>query len=104
MVDWFVGFWVRTVIPNLISLRNALQKLSNRTQLIVRYLEGCLAGEYRVDYEVLRSVEGLLAGLPVDGGAAFKKEFGVVRFIFLEHFFFHFIELDWRGGRLNELG
>ncbi|CED84943.1 COP9 signalosome, subunit CSN6 [Phaffia rhodozyma] len=59
----------------MVPVRNALQKLSNRTQLIVSYLDGCLRGDLRVDQEVLREIESLLGGLPVDGGHAFREEF-----------------------------
>ena len=53
--------------------------LASRTQLILAYLRGVADGSLRRDDEVLRMIGGLMAGLPVEGGQAFRAEFETVR-------------------------
>lgn len=66
------------VVPNLTTLRNAVQMLSSRTQVILAYLRGVSDGSLRRDDEVLRMIGGLVAGLPVEEGQAFRAEFETV--------------------------
>lgn len=53
--------------------------LSNRTQILLDYLKGVSAGTLKRDPEVLRMISGLMAGLPVEEGDAFRDEFMTVR-------------------------
>lgn len=68
------------VIPNLTTQRNALQMLSNRTQIVLAYVRGVSEGTMKQDPEILRMISGLMAGLPVEEAEEFREEFLTVRF------------------------
>lgn len=67
------------MIPNLTTQRNAIQMLSNRTQVLLEYVRGVSEGRLARDEEVLRMIGSLLAGLPVEEGEEFREEFMTVR-------------------------
>jgi COP9 signalosome complex subunit 6 len=51
--------------------------LSNRTQILLAYLQGVQSNTLRRDPEVLRLISGLMAGLPVEDPeeGVFREEF-----------------------------
>lgn len=63
------------MVPNLTTQRNALQMLSNRTQVVLAYVQGVADGTMKSDPEVLRMISGLMAGLPIEEAEEFREEF-----------------------------
>lgn len=69
------------VVPTLTTLRNAVQMLSSRTQILLQYVQGVVDGTMKRDEQVLRMIAGLMAGLPIEDSPEFRNEFATVRFL-----------------------
>lgn len=67
------------VVPTLTTLRNAVQMLSSRTQILLQYVQGVVDGTMKRDEQVLRMIAGLMAGLPIEDSPEFRNEFATVR-------------------------
>jgi COP9 signalosome complex subunit 6 len=64
-----------TLVPHFATLYNAVNMLTERVQIIIKYLEQVKKGTIPVDHKLLRQVSSLSHRLPAVDSAKFKSDF-----------------------------
>jgi COP9 signalosome complex subunit 6 len=64
-----------TLVPHFATLYNAVNMLTERVQIVIKYLEQVKKGTIPVDHKLLRQISSLSHRLPAVESARFKSDF-----------------------------
>lgn len=63
------------IVPHLSRFYNAVEMLSQRTQVILKYLNAVKSGKAKMDYQLLREIKALANKIPALDTLGFSKDF-----------------------------